>query len=87
MESPKKAIIFIIVGLLILSLILFYFPFTLSQPALEQKQAKQPQTQEDEIQPPVLELEPEIPTPVDGFSGLEDESKSLEELEDLLEGF
>lgn len=85
MDSTKKAVIFIIVGLLILSLILFYFPFTLSRPALEQKQAEQPQTQEDETQPPVLE--PEIPTPVDGFSGLEDESKSLEELENLLEGY
>lgn len=66
MDSTKKAVIFIIVGLLILSLILFYFPFTLSRPALEQKQTEQP---------------------LDGFSGLEDESKSLEELKNLLEEY
>jgi len=97
MNQKKKAIIFVIVGLIILSLILFYFPFAIRQPVLENKNFQnQNQSQTESI--PDLENSPSknsnqknstssVENPTNGFSDLEKEAKSLDELEKELENF
>lgn len=98
MNQRKKALIFIIVGLLILSLILFYFPFALSRPALEklEKEKVQNQTQaeiEPNTQPSTDKTNQASPTSSideksnDSFFGLEEEVKSFDEFENVLENF